>query len=129
MPQSMPHIRHGFGAVRPYLHGPLDLPSFVCNVFGAVVLERHEFNPQKAHVELELSGSVLVIEAGKLPSMAKAWESAVYVYVPDVDEVYAKALELGAISVAPPEDKPYQERSCGFRDVAGNVWWVSTFQL
>jgi len=36
------HIRHGFAAVRPYLHVHLDLADFVREVFGAVELERIE---------------------------------------------------------------------------------------
>ncbi len=28
------HIRHGKGSVRPYIYGNLDLPDFVCDVFG-----------------------------------------------------------------------------------------------
>ena len=128
MPKSLSHVRHGLGSVRPYLHGPLDLPDFVCKVFGALEIERHQFNPQKVHVELQVCDSVVVIEAGELPPEAKSWATAVCVYVPNVDAVYAKALELGAVSVAAPSDKPYHERSCGFRDGAGNMWWVSTFK-
>jgi PhnB protein len=43
------YIRHGFGAVRPYLYGGLDLPDFVQEVFGAVELERHALRQAKAY--------------------------------------------------------------------------------
>ena len=128
MSQDIAHVRHGIGSVRPYLHGPVGLPKFVCEVFGAVELERHEFGPQKFHVELRGSDSVLAIEAGELPAGKPSWKGAVYVYVENVDAVYAKAVRLGATSVAEPQDKPYQERQCGFLDTAGNMWWVSTFK-
>jgi hypothetical protein len=36
------HIRHGFAAVRPYLHGHLDLADFGREVLGAVEIERVE---------------------------------------------------------------------------------------
>jgi uncharacterized glyoxalase superfamily protein PhnB len=36
-------------------------------------------------------------------------------------------MELGAESVVEIQDKPYQERQAGFRDVAGNTWWVATY--
>ena len=128
----MPHdplnfVRHGFGAARPYLYGPFELPAFVSAVFAAVEIERHTFTPRKAHVEMQLADSVLIIEAGALQPDAQTTSSSVSVYVPNVDEVYAKALTHGAVSVMPPQDKPYSERSCGFRDIAGNTWWVSTF--
>ena len=47
--------------------------------------------------------------------------------MPDVDAVYARAMELGARSLSAPEDKPYNERQAGFVDVGGNTWWVSTY--
>lgn len=31
-------IRHGVGAVRSYIHGPLSLPQFLRDVFGAIEL-------------------------------------------------------------------------------------------
>jgi PhnB protein len=48
--------------------------------------------------------------------------------VEDVDAAYARALEAGGVSVAPPADKPYQERSAGVKDSFGNTWWISTYQ-
>lgn len=124
MPNINPHIRHGFASVRPYLHGPFELPSFVCKVFGAVEIERHEHSARKAHVELQIADSILVIEAADSP---KSIASQVYVYVADVDAVYARALEHGANPISAPEDMPYQERACGFKDVAGNTWWVASY--
>lgn len=127
MPARPAHIRHGLGAVRPYLHGPLELPAFVARVFGASELERHEFDPRNFHVEMQVGDSVLVIEAGDRPGDAQGWQGQVYVYVDDVDAAVARAVELGARLIAPVEDKPYQERQGGFVDAAGNTWWVSTY--
>jgi PhnB protein len=50
----------------------------------------------------------------------------VYVYVPDVDAAYRRALELGATSVAEPEQKPYAEYAGGVRDVSGNTWYIAS---
>ena len=41
----MNHIRNGFGCVRPYLHGPSDLPGFVQQAFDAVEVERSDEGP------------------------------------------------------------------------------------
>ena len=120
------HIRHGHGAVRPYLHGPVGLPEFLRQAFGAVELERFEFGPDSFHVEMRIGDSILVVEAGDLPSDVKPWTGSVYVYMPDVDTVYSRALALGATSLSPVEDKPYRERQGGFVDAAGNTWWVAT---
>lgn len=121
------HIRHGFGSVRPYVHGPASLPAFVAEVFGAEELERHQLGPRSSHVEMRLGDAALVVEAGDLPTQIEPWLNSIYVYVPDVDAAYAAALRLGAESIAAPEDKPYQERQAGFRDAAGNTWWVATY--
>lgn len=120
------HIRHGHGAVRPYLHGPVGLPEFLRQVFGAVELERFEFGPDSCHVEMRIGDSILVVEAGDLPLDVRPWTGSVYVYVPDVDTVYSRALALGATSLSAVEDKPYKERQGGFVDAAGNTWWVAT---
>lgn len=126
MSDAISHVRHGFGAVRPYLHGPAGLSGFLGQVFGARELERHEFGPESAHVELAVGDSVVVVEAGELPAEVEPWMGTVYVYVPDVDAAYARALELGAESVAEPTDKPYGERQAGFTDAGGNQWWIAT---
>ncbi len=122
------HVRHGTGAVRPYIWGPVELLGFVQQIFEAVELERHEFGPRSLHVEMQIGDSVLVIEAGELPPHVSAWVGAIYVYVKDVDAVYARALRLGAKPLAPPEDKPYRERQAGFVDMAGNTWWIATYR-
>src|SRR6266550_8371192 len=80
------HIRHGFGSVRPYLYGGLELPDFVQEVFGAVELERHEFSERSFHYEGRLGDSVIVIEAGDLPAHVSGTKASTYVYVEDVDQ-------------------------------------------
>lgn len=122
------HIRHGVGSVRPYLHGPVALVDFLKQVFGAVELERHEFDSESFHAELQIGDSVIALEAGKLPDGVAAWKNSVYVYVEDVDACYQKAMTLQAESIAAPVDKPYMERQAGFRDTAGNTWWVGTYK-
>lgn len=121
------HIRHGFGAVRPYLYGDYELPSFLETVFGSREIERHEVpGKRQAHVEVELGDAVVIIEAGGTPVYGESPTASVYVYIEDVDAAYARAMDAGAISVETPSDKPYGERSCGIRDPSGNTWWISS---
>jgi PhnB protein len=120
------YIRHGVGAVRAYLYGDRDLPEFVQAVFGGLELERHEFSPTAFHVEIMIGDSVVALEASD-PPHASATPGSVYVYVPDVDGAYARALEAGGTSVAKPADKPYDERSAGVKDGFGNTWWMATY--
>jgi uncharacterized glyoxalase superfamily protein PhnB len=77
---------------------------------------------------MQIGDSLLWIEAGDLQAHVSPWVGSVYVYVEDVDAVYGRALQLGARSIAPPEDKPYHERQAGFIDLGGNTWWCSTYR-
>jgi PhnB protein len=121
------YVRHGVGTVRPYLYGHVDLIEFVEQVFGAVELERFVFSPNCLHVEAAIGDSVVVLEVGDPPPSAAA-PASIYVYVPDVDAAYGRALEMGAEEVSPPKDKPYGERAAGVKDSFGNTWWIATYQ-
>jgi len=119
----MKHVHRGSGSVRPYLCGPTSLIAFIQTAFEAELIESNEGGPTL----LKLGDSFIWVEAGELPADVTAWVGSVYVYVPDVDAVYARAMGLGARSLAVPEDKPYHERQAGFVDAGGNTWWVSTY--
>jgi PhnB protein len=106
----------------------MELLEMVKLAFGAEEVERHEFSPRSCHVELRIGDSVLVIEAGELPPGVTAWVGSLYVYVEDVDAVYERALRFGISPLAPPQDKPYQERQAGFLDMAGNTWWIGSYR-
>jgi PhnB protein len=120
------HIRNGMGAVRPYLFGRLDLLDFVKDVFGAVELERNSVSGG-FHVQARIGDSVVVMAAMDQPYPA-ATKASTYVYVDDVDAVYARAIAAGAIAVAGPTDQPYQERNATVRDSFGNIWYISTYK-
>jgi PhnB protein len=119
------HIRHGLGAIRPFLYGRLDLLEFVKQVFGAVELERNPV-PGGFNVQAQIGDAVLVMAAMDPPYEA-ATRASVYVYVADVDAAYARAITAGATSLSQPADKPFQERSGGVRDSFGNIWYISTY--
>lgn len=118
------HVRHGFSTLRPYLYGHPDLLDFVKQAFGAEELERAE-SRRGFHVEVKIGDSVAVLEIGEPPETAT--RSSVYVYVPEVDAAYHRALQAGATSIAEPADMPYQERGAGVKDTFGNTWWIATY--
>jgi len=123
---SATYVRHGMGTVRAYVYGGSALVEFVQEVFGAVELERYAIPRQGFHVEAAIGDSVIVMEVND-PPPAKAPAASIHVYVPDVDAAYGRALEMGAEEVAPPEDKPHDERSAVVRDDFGNTWWIATY--
>ena len=51
-----------------------------------------------------------------------------YLYVPNTDATYARALAAGATSVQEPADMFYGDRSAGVKDPAGNTWMIATRQ-
>ncbi len=120
------YIRHGVGAVRPYIYGRLNLLGFVQHVFDAMELERHEFSPTARHLEVRIGDSVVVMELSDPPHSTAA-PAQIYVYVQDVDAAYARALEAGGVGIAAPVDKPYDERCAAVKDSFGNTWWISTY--
>ena len=52
--------------------------------------------------------------------------SMLYLYVPDCDAAYAKAIAVGAEKVMEPMDKFYGDRSGGVLDPFGNQLWFGT---
>jgi uncharacterized glyoxalase superfamily protein PhnB len=54
--------------------------------------------------------------------------AAVYIYVPDVDHTYQRALEAGAASLREPADQTWGDRVAGVKDSSGNTWWIATHQ-
>lgn len=126
MKPPLPHVRHGFGTVRPYIFGYRDAVDFVTGVFDAEIVEDLP-GPHGTHAEIRIGDSLLVLEAAD-PPPAGGIPSSIYVYCADVDEAYRRALERGAVSVAPPADRPYQERATAFRDRYGNIWYVATYR-
>ena len=52
--------------------------------------------------------------------------SMLYLYVPDCDAAYAKAIAAGAEKVMEPMDQFYGDRSGGVLAPFGNQWWFGT---
>ncbi len=123
-PSAHPHVRGGGATVRPYLHATEDLVAFLKRVFGATEEDRHPYPAGGAHVELRIGDGIVIVEAFAEPPPREG--GAVYVYVPDVDAAYERAIAAGAKAVAAPEDKPYGERNAGFTTASGHTWWIGT---
>lgn len=120
------YVHHGKGTVRPYIYGRLDLLEFVKKVFDAIELERNKL-PNGFHVQAQIGDSVIVLSAMD-PQYQEATRASIYVYVPDVDATYQRALAAGATSVTQPTDKPWKGRAAGVRDSFGNIWYIETYK-
>ena len=116
--------REGFHTVTPYLIvGPaVELVDFVKQAFGAVESLRATGSAGGLHCEVRIGDSILMIGGGPGFDTRPA---AIHLYVSDVDEVYARAVEAGATSVRAPSDQDYGERIASVIDVGGNEWYIA----
>ena len=101
---------------------------FLEQVFDASELRRYDADDGRIiHIELRIGDSVVM-----MGEAAGEWEpvpALLHVYVPDVDDVYRRALELGAEPVQEPQVREGDpDRRGGFRGPGGNTWWVATQQ-
>jgi uncharacterized glyoxalase superfamily protein PhnB len=116
-----------YRTVTPYLVVP-DADAelkFLVEAFGATeqFCQRNE-NHSVMHAELRVGDSLIMM--GQAGEIFKAKAASLYLWVPNVDEVYAKALAAGATSESAPEDKPYGHRNAGVVDSCGITWWIGS---
>lgn len=114
-----------YRTVTPYLivaDADVEL-RFLAAAFGAT--ESHVSRRDDGtvmHAEVVIGNSQVMIGQGNEQWPPKP--AALYLWVPDVDGTYAKALAAGATSESAPEDKPYGHRNAGVIDVNGITWWI-----
>jgi len=122
----MTETKSPYRTVTPYLvvaDGDAEL-SFLKLAFGAteVSCERSSDNTVM-HAEVRIGDTLIML--GQAGGPWKPLSAALYLWIDDVDAVYAKALRAGAASAAPPEDKPYGHRNAGVVDSNGITWWIA----
>lgn len=120
-------IPDGYPAVIPYLavRGAGAQLDFVKTVFGATEKEVLR-TPEGAvrHAEAVIGDSMVMI--GEVGDERPPDTAMLYMYVRDVDAVFARALAAGASVVDEVSDTFYGDRSGGFADPHGNKWYVAT---
>jgi uncharacterized glyoxalase superfamily protein PhnB len=117
----------GYTSVSPYLitENAERVMSFLEAAFGATLIQRFD-RPDGSimHAEIRLDDSVVML--GQAGSDWPAVPSHIHVYLPEVDTIYAAALEAGGVSVQPPAQGGDPDRRGGVKDPGGNTWWIST---
>lgn len=117
----------GYNSVSPYLivDGAARTIQFLKDVFGAIQLRTYPNGDGKLmHAEVRIDDSVVML-ADPGPSWP-ALASHVHLYVADVDAVYRRALQAGAVSVQEPIQKADEDKRGGVKDAGGTTWWIST---
>ena len=99
--------------------------SFLKRAFGAQELGKYA-TPDGVvhHAEIRVGDSV--VEMGEAHGKYEPMPTMFYLYVPDCDAVYRRALASGATSISEPVDQSYGDRSGGVTDPFGNKWYIAT---
>lgn len=117
----------GYHHVTPFLvvQDAAGLMAFALETFAATEVSR-TLAPDGSimHAQLRI-GDSLVMVADAHEGMA-AMPTHLYVYVPDTDGAFQRALAAGAVAISEPENTFYGARIAGVRDPHGNVWWIAT---
>ena len=128
MTSKVKPIPEGFHTITPYLiaDDADKLIGFMQKAFGAQYDHEASKRPDGKimHATLKIGNSMLMVSESS--EHAKATPVMLYLYVPDVDAAYQKALKAGATSVMEPADQFYGDRSGGVKDPAGNRWFFGT---
>ena len=115
----------GYPAISPYavLDDPGASLSFIEEVFGGrrqSVMQ--DDDGRIRHAAIRIGDAVLMM--GQSSDEWPATETHLHFYMPDVDDIWRRALELGATRVQEPMDRGGDYRG-GFRDPGGITWWIA----
>ena len=128
MAANVKPVPKGYHTVTPYIvvDGAEKIIGFMKSAFGAEVVHEPMMrgDGKVMHAEFKIGDSMVMISDSSEHSPATS--AMLYLYVPDVDAVYQKALKAGATSLMAPADQFYGDRSGGVKDPAGNRWFIGT---
>ncbi len=112
--------------VTVYLHPKSSdaLFDFAKRAFGAEEIERHAAGGIVHHAKIRVGDSVL--EMGDAHGDHDPMPTMFYLYVPDVDAAYDRAVGAGATSVAAPAAMPYGDYVGSVADPFGNRWYMAS---
>ncbi len=118
-------IPAGYQTVMPYLilQDARSFKEFVTNVFNAEIkMENFNEDGTPNHSEICIGESTIMFS--NTTDQYSIATANMFVFVPDADVAFAKALENGASVVNELRDLEYG-RSGGVEDPNGNVWWIT----
>lgn len=120
-------VPEGLNQVNVYMHPLRGEPviNFLKRAFGARELGKYA-SPEGVIMHAEIRVGTSVVELGEAHGPYQPMKSMFYLYVPDVDAVYRRALQAGAASISAPADQPYGDRNAGVKDPFGNDWYIAS---
>ncbi len=116
-----------YNSVSPYLacSQPQRTIDFLVEVLGGEPLRRYEHDDGTLmHAEVRVDDSIVMLSGAFQGAPTEM--PHLHVYVPDVDDVYRRALAFGATSVQEPLRKGDEDKRGGVQDGNGITWWIAT---
>jgi PhnB protein len=120
-------VPDGFHTVTPYLvvDDAAKLIEFLKRGFGAEEMHRSKRPDGKImHAQVRIGDSMIMLADGNESHPPEP--CSLYLYVPDVDAVYRRAIAAGGTSILEPADMFYGDRNAGVKDASGVRWWIGT---
>jgi len=120
-------VPEGYHPVIPYLivEDGDALIKFTQEAFDATLVQRSTTpDGRLMHADLKVGDSHIML--GESNEEWGPTRSLIHLYVPDVDAVFAQAIEAGARSIRDPETMFYGDRTGGVEDPSGTQWWIAT---
>jgi len=126
MPKKVRPIPKGYHAVTPALNqaDAVKTIDFCKKAFGAKERMRMAGPGGKImHAELQIGDSIVMLnDAFQEPPQP----ALLFLYVPDVDKTFAKAVKAGAKVLMPVQDMFWGDRFGRVEDPSGNRWGIAT---
>ena len=116
-----------YNSLSPYLvvNDAQKLMNLMVELFHGKELRRYEVPGRIMHGEVLIDDSVIMVSdaSEEFPALTHL----LHLYVPDADQTYYRAIELGCESIQTPTERLGDpDKRAGFKDFAGNIWYVST---
>ena len=123
-------IPNGYHTVTPYLvvRGAANMIEFAKKAFGAEAVGEAMKRPDGTimHTQIKIGDSLIMVSDASAQNQPT--QTMLYIYVPNVDAMYQRAVAAGATSMMEPTDMFYGDRSGGVKDPSGISWFIGTHQ-
>src|SRR5262245_25457322 len=129
-------IPDGYRTVTPYItvKGAAQAIDFYTRAFGAKPGERMNGPDGKSvmHAEIKIGDSMIMLSdefpqmGSRSPQTLGGTSGSLFLYVPDVDAAFKRAVDAGAKAVMPPADMFWGDRFGKVTDPFGHEWALAT---
>jgi uncharacterized glyoxalase superfamily protein PhnB len=129
-------IPEGYRTVTPYLtlKGAARAIDFYERAFGAQEVERMTGPDGESvmHAEVRIGDSIVMLSdefpqmGSRSPETLGGTTASIFLYVPDVDTAFQRAVDAGAKTIMPPTDMFWGDRFGTLVDPFGHQWSMAT---